>query len=537
LSEKYAPEPDNTPQNPLQAGILDARVTGIKQRVKASAAGKLTRVELEPAREGAAAMPLEEQAQRFRFTLSVEGDAAPFRNGSIFKYGFCILAVKSRYQLWFERLTGFDGKPLLVGGPATADEVEKFCFLEIKEDLSDLTETMQWCLDHDNKCRAIAENGLRFYQKYFTKEFVYDYWADLFNGISSKFNPEPVPKTDELAAFKVSAPPLAYVDYAAVPNSPLSKTVVILPYKGDAKAMNYWLKQPQYKGMNVLVVEQKGGFNRGALCNAGYDYVVRHAPEITEFVVQDATVFPPDFVRDYYGMDGKGVVYLGKKSWRFSKDAYKKVNGFPNTFAEGADEALAFRLKGTEVFRPQMNEERAAATAAQEDLILDRMNWRMNGVNSVQYKVVEHVLLNKSPNIRKIKVQLTPDVSLRDIEIREPQAQVKGDGEGVEEKKEGQLEGDAKGQEDVKNAGQDDEPAAEKEESKVSGDGADEVPSEAVGGGEHHDLHLATLELEGGSVVNIVDGGGIQPQAMPVLGNDQSLDTTQSNTKTIAFTK
>ena len=533
LSEKYTPEPDNSPQNPIQAGILDARVTKVLERIKASAAGKLTKVEHVAAAEGASALPIEEQAQRYRFTINVEGDSAALRYGSLFKYGFCILTVKSNYQLWFERLLGFDGKPLLVGGPVTADEVDKFCYLEVKADLSDLTETVQWCLDNDNKCRAIAENGLNFYKKYFTKEFVYDYLADLFNGISSKFESEPEPKTDEIKAFKVTAPTIAWADYAAMPNSLLTKTVVILPYNGNAKVLNHWLKQPQYKGLNVLVVEQAEGFRPGALWNAGYDYVTKHAPEITEFVVQEAeTVFPPDFVRDYFGMDGKAVVYLGKKSWRFSKDAYKKVNGFPNTFVKGADEALAFRLVGTEVFRPSLDE-KAGTEAEQEDLILDRMNWRMNGANTVQYKVVDHVLLNKSHNIRKIKVQFTPDVSVRDIEVREaPRVEDKGlsqvegqvQGEPGSEKEAGrgeQGEGTAKGD------------GGAEEEGSVGGDGPSDFPNE---GGGLDDLHLGVLEFDGGGVVNIVDGGGIQPQAMPVLENVLSLDQSKSSVKTVAFT-
>ena len=533
LSEKYAPEPDNVPQNPLQAGILDARVSKVLERVKVSAAGKLAKVERVEGAEGASTMPLEVQAQKYRFALNVDGDAAAFRYGSLFKYGFCILAVKSNYQLWFERLTGADGKPLLVGGPVSADEVEAFCYLEVKADLSDLTETMQWCLDNDNKCRKVAENGVRFYEKYFTKEFVYDYLADAFNAISSKFETEE--KTDEVNAFKVKAPRVAWVDYAPVPNSPLTKTVVILPYNGDAKTLNHWMRQPQYKGLNVLVVEQAEGFRPGALWNAGYDYVTRHAPEISEFVVQEASaVFPPDFVRDYYGLDGKAVVYLGKKSWRFTKDAYKKVNGFPNTFAAGADEALAFRLEGAEVYRPML-EEKTVAAASQEDLILDRLNWRMNGANSLQYRVVSHVLLNKSHNIRKIKVQFVPDVSERAIEVREPFQ--------VVEKVQGEVQGEVQGKpgsEKEAGSGEQGEGASQgeegaEEEESVVGDGAGDGPSDLPDEGGAPDLHLGVLELDGG-VVNIVDGGGIQPQAMPVLENQLSLDQSKSSVKTVAFT-
>ena len=510
LSEKNAPDPENPAQNPLQTGILDARITRFAERVKAAAVGEFTVVSYFPAVDVAAQLPMEEQAQKYRFTLNVEGNAAAYRYGALFKYGFCILNVKSKYQLWFERLTGHDGKPVLVGGPITAEDVSTFAYLEIAPDLSNLTDTVKWCLENDAACRKVAENGVHFYKKYFTREFVYDYMADVFNGISAAFTADARTDDDakvrkeELARLKASLK-LKRTEYAAVPHSPLAKTVVVIPYRGDPKELNHWLHLN--KALNILVVEAEE-FNRGAMLNAGFDFVARYAPELTEFVMQDAAVvFSQDFVRDYYGLDGKGIVDLGTVgknpgAYRFSKDAYQKCNGFPNTFQSGEAEALAFRVGDAEVFRPTQWEEGVRDKVLPEDLVLDRVNWKMNGVNTVQYKVLEHVLLNKSPNIRKIKVRFSPEVSLRDIEIREP------------------TEGGSKDEPDLHLATLDLEGG--------STEGAD--PPE--------ELHLGVMDLENGSdVVNIIDGGGIKLEPMPVLENEKSLDSSQSSVKTIAYTE
>jgi hypothetical protein len=358
----------------------------------------------------------------------------------------------------------------------------------------------------------VAENGMNFYKRYFTKEFVYDYMSDVLNGVSAKFTEvqsDDVAKVqqEELKKYKRDER-TKWTEYAAVPNTVLNKTVVIIPYKDDPKQLNEWLRQPQHKGLNILVVHAEDGFNRGALLNVGYDYVKRHAPEITDFVMQDVdSIFPADYVKDYYGSDGKGVVWLGGNTVRFNKETYKKVNGFPNTVVEGEFDLLSARLMGmVEAFRPIDFKKEKTAKAAEEDLVLDRMNWKMNGANSIQYRVVEHVLLNKSPHIRKISVRLTPDASLRDIEIRDPM----------------EIKPDLVKPDLVK------PDLVEKPPAEIPPESPQEVESEPT------DWEMVSSETP---VVNIIDGDGIKLEAMPVLGNENSLDSSVSNIKTVKFTE
>lgn len=90
----------------------------------------------------------------------------------LFKFGFCILNVKSEYKVWFE--------------PFLEDMVN--CIF-VEHDLSNLEEKMKWCLEHDAECKKIAENARIFYDKYFTKEFVFDYLADIFNKTAAMIGP------------------------------------------------------------------------------------------------------------------------------------------------------------------------------------------------------------------------------------------------------------------------------------------------------------------------------------------------------------
>ena len=181
-------------------------------------------------------------------------------------------------------------------------------------------------------------------------------------------------------------------------------------------------------------------FNRGALLNAGYDFLTQHAPAIQSFVMHDVdVVFPEDFVRRYYGTDSKSVVHLGSsvkgKTYaaflgrviRFSKQAFKETNGFPNNFYGwgGEDDALVNRLGDTVVYRPtevDVGEEMKTVNDIKEghlsgnkelfkveNLVMDAHQWKINGVNSVQYQVLSHEQLG-SPNFRKITVSLVPRV-------------------------------------------------------------------------------------------------------------------------------
>ena len=159
-------------------------------------------------------------------------------------------------------------------------------------------------------------------------------------------------------------------------------------------------------------------------------------------MVHDVDILmPEDIVDRYYGDDGKDLVHLGrliqddkytagKKDYflgrvlRISKTKFKQMNGFPNTFYGwgGEDDALVHRIGSTEVYRPDEPKTGIEMKTRNdilpnkikdrmegnkiEQLILDDIQWKIDGVNSLQYVIENNIAINS--HVRKITVQLNP---------------------------------------------------------------------------------------------------------------------------------
>jgi hypothetical protein len=345
-----------------------------------------------------------------------------------------VLNIVSEYKLWFE--------------PFLEDRVH--CIF-IKHDLSDLEEIMTWCLNHDKECEKIAENGRNFYAKYFTKEFVYDYLSDIFNTTSSLIGQKyykDIPH--EFVSYSNIIKPemekytkrhvLKY-DVIKSKNNILqnTKTILIVPfrenkYQNRAEQLQTFIQHYNAIKIPILIVTQSDdgrGFNRGALLNIGYDFLSRigvlKEKKIRYVIMHDVDlIFPVDFVERYYGYK-KDIVHFGKNvknyydypnflggAIQFSTHMFEKINGFPNHIYGwgGEDDALRARIasQGEEedkiVYRPKEEKmdaeiplgtgqketkdiEELKAKYKNEDLLLDEMIWKMNGLNTIHYKILE----------------------------------------------------------------------------------------------------------------------------------------------------
>ena len=368
---------------------------------------------------GAEPVALKDQL-KYKFTFNLEGNTASYRYGTLFKYGFCVLSVKSAHKLWFEQF--------LAGGAVVGDkvgDVASYAFIAVKADLSDLDETVAWCLAHDEDCRTIADNGAKFYARYFTHKMVYDYLADTLNTVSAMV--KPMAEVRETQGVDV-------VKFTNTTLSPLSTTVVLVPVPKN-KNISKLLKE--YSALNVLVIEQARQFDRGAALNAGFDFITSTCPEIDTFVCHDPDhVCPKEVVDKYFGADGRDVVHLGGRSFevvRLSRNAFKQVNGF--------GESLVTRIDGKfTIYRPSVVQVRRA------DDSVDRFNWKMKGANSIMYDVVDHVKLGRTH--RKITVQLNLDIAAETSAFEvQPDAKNDSNEEGSKEseaKEEGSKEGEPK---------------------------------------------------------------------------------------------
>ena len=56
-------------------------------------------------------------------------------------------------------------------------------YVPVKKDLSDLIYIIQWCIKHDKECSKIAESAYTFYEKYLTKDGIFDYLQHKMNTI------------------------------------------------------------------------------------------------------------------------------------------------------------------------------------------------------------------------------------------------------------------------------------------------------------------------------------------------------------------
>jgi hypothetical protein len=482
--------------------------------------------------------------------------------GRLVQMGYCVIVVESTKSWWTE-LKGWR-----VGDPWREDaEV-----LLLREDLADdaetrtggLVKTMEWCLKNDGLCEGMATRAKKRYEARYTRSGVYDHMANVMNSVSAKqedltkYDEKEVEAKDaELKQMWRKLRPKTTFKMFTQKESDLTTSVVIIPFR-DGKDQNRteqlttWLSR-SHKGLNVLIVEQSQDgqkFNRGALLNAGVLFLKEVCPALKTFVMQDVdVVFPDDFVEAYYGSDDNEVVHLGSavagkgnelgRVIKFSKKAYEELNGYPNTFYGwgGEDDALAFRIGDKVVHRPTekgVGEELKTTNDIKdghltgnkelfkyENVLLDTLQWKESGLNSVQFAVTRHVEMG-SKNVRRITVKLTPfeREDVKCVKKEESEKDNSKESEETQEKKEVVLEEDSDGK-IVKKAVMEGEvpveieDVTEAEEMKGSSDSPMPVEEKIVIVGEDPPVFTD----------------------IPTLTNTDSLEKEASTTKVIQFTE
>ena len=153
---------------------LDAKITGMNKRDKKIAGCKMTHIKPAdfPFTMGKHNFtPIYEQS-KFKYLLYIEGHCAACRYGFMMRLGSVILKVESKCvadSMWYF--------PLL---RPYHDHVP------VKADLSDLQTQIEWCRNNDGKCKTIAENAIKVYNKYVSKSGIIDYLHTVFVEISKR---------------------------------------------------------------------------------------------------------------------------------------------------------------------------------------------------------------------------------------------------------------------------------------------------------------------------------------------------------------
>ena len=105
---------------------------------------------------------MSELAKRYAVLIDIQG------------YGY---SGRLKYLLWSHR------PMLLVNRPHKEFFYDNLVawehYIPVKEDLSDLVEQTQWCLNNYEKAKEIAENAFQFCQKYLTRDACYKRWNEI----------------------------------------------------------------------------------------------------------------------------------------------------------------------------------------------------------------------------------------------------------------------------------------------------------------------------------------------------------------------
>jgi hypothetical protein len=149
--------------NSNQYPYLDAKITGWNRRDKKIAGKPMTYIKTSdfPFKGGRENFtPIYEQSA-FKYLIYAEGHCAACRYGFMMRLGSVILKVDSlcvASELWYFPLL----KPY-------------YDHVPVKADLSDLREQIDWCRQHDDECRIIADNAKSLYDRFVSKEGILDY--------------------------------------------------------------------------------------------------------------------------------------------------------------------------------------------------------------------------------------------------------------------------------------------------------------------------------------------------------------------------
>ena len=429
--------------------ILDAKLTSWNAKPKADEKlGTFNRIKLNDGKfthKGISIsagehnfMNLEEQSKH-KYILNIDGHVKAFRLGNELRMGSVVLLVDSPYKLWFQDLGFKDMKHYIL----------------IKNDLSDLDEKIEWCIQNDDKCIQIAKNSLDFYNKYLSKEGMYDYFFNLLNDLSKirKRPKEPVKNNNKLNIVVAYRDP---GDGSRKMQLEIFKEQMDLIFEGRTNYHIYIVEQEgDRKDYEKLEdgFKQPGShmakFNLGRLKNIGFIEANKDNEDIENsyYVLTDVDLLPSnELLEDFlkypkspihlgnmgtrYNMDGKKGNFLGGVI-SFNAEDFNKTNGYPNNFWGwgGEDESLIYRLKESniEVERseyPVIDLEEATIDEKMidlkanktkemlkiEKLAEDKQNdyWKNNGLNDIEslYKIINKEQSGRAKNITHIKVHL-----------------------------------------------------------------------------------------------------------------------------------
>ena len=367
------------------------------------------------------------EKSNYKYILNIDGNVSAFRLSSELSMNSVVLIVKSKFKLWFSHLLQ-----------------EYIHFIPVDENLNNLVQQIEWCIANDKKCKKIAENAHSFFQKYLTKNGIFNYLQHKLTLINHN------KLYNNLLDFKK-----------------INKNVaIILCYRNNLNGtrnrerkfyiqyMNQILKN--FFNYHIYIIEQSNDndkFNIGKLKNIGFE-ISSKSSNYDSFVFSDIDTIPDYHLLPYFYKNNNSVLSLAFRGTRyqnknkvinkiflgalinFNKNIFKQINGYPNNFYGwgGEDDALINRLLNSNIntiYYPKygsvidieedlefktINVENKPKLCDKdllkyEKLYEDLKSWKNNGLDNLSYKILNENKINN--NVTQITVDLLKNKDIK----------------------------------------------------------------------------------------------------------------------------
>jgi hypothetical protein len=282
--------------------------------------------------------------------------------------------------------------------------------------LDNLVEKINWCKNNDDKCKKISENARKFYDKYLTKDAVFDYMQRV----------------------------LCQLSFDTIGRQVFNKRIVLITiYRDDKEHTRFREQQLFMYYMNrllygndymILTVEQSKDweFNIGKLKNIGFDYLEKKGLQFDNYIFTDIDMIPSTGLLPYYFKTTKSINGLALKGTRYAmndlktrypfvggvmsctRDVFIKLNGYPNNYYGWGDEdssiLLRMKMEGMDLFVPKKGhiidleeklgglgaksvQEKTSELVEKEGMKYEKTynykDYKSNGLNTLIYKIIE----------------------------------------------------------------------------------------------------------------------------------------------------
>ena len=348
------------------------------------------------------------EKSNYKYILNIDGNVSAFRLSSELNMNSVLLIVTSDYKLWF------------------SNKLEPYVhYIPIKKDLSDLIKQIEWCKKNDKICEKIAKNAMIFYKKYICKEGIFDYLEEKLININKN-------RDKNLLNIKFSNKKIAIISCFRDQGNG-SRENERLKF---IQLMNVILK-PYFK-FHIYIIEQsqEENFNIGKLKNIGFK--IASQKKYDHYIFSDIDTIPDYDLIPYFLKNENYPISLASRGTRyeeknkiinkpflgallgFNKKLFEEINGYPNNFWGwgGEDDALINRLininknyicipkKGSIIDLEEKDNKPVSIKnkfklevkdqLKYEKLYIDLTQWMNNGLNSLEYNILNQIIINES---------------------------------------------------------------------------------------------------------------------------------------------